>query len=104
MKTPTETTTGGEMVVLSDETGGYYLLPRDVVERGRVPEEGRAALERALAGEDVSGFSTVIEERVALLAASTTRPLGGLTVRGFVIYGQPPATTGGATTGIVVNW
>ena len=49
-------------LVLKNEAGDYFLIPQDVVERGRVPAEHRAELEQAIAaaqgsadGDDVQG-------------------------------------------------
>jgi len=94
------TETADAMLILSDQAGNYYLLPRETVERARVPEEQNAAIERALAREDVAGFGVIMEERPAPL---TVGVLSGLAVRGFVIYGQPSASDGGAAKGMVVD-
>ena len=77
------------MLVLRDQAGHYYLLPRATVERARVPDERRAAIERVLAGEDVAGFGVIMEERPAALATAGAGLLGGLTVRGIIIDWQP---------------
>ena len=47
---------GNEMLVLTDENGNTYAIPREVVERHRVTADRKAAMEREL-GEDVSGYS-----------------------------------------------
>src|SRR5829696_8196235 len=76
------------MLVLCDQAGHYYLLPRQAVERARVPDERRAAIERVLTGEDVVGFGALIEERPARLATAGAGLLSGLTVRGIIIDWQ----------------
>jgi hypothetical protein len=43
-------------MLLRDMEGNYYVLPLDVIERARVPEERKAALEAALGGGDVAGY------------------------------------------------
>ncbi len=43
-------------MVLRDMEGNYYLLPLDVVERARVPDELKADLETAIGGSDVVGY------------------------------------------------
>ena len=45
-----------EILVLRDQAGQYYLLPRTALDAARVPAEQAPALERALAGDDTGGF------------------------------------------------
>jgi len=62
----TTTTTDAESgtLVFKDQAGDYYLLPLTMLQRGRVPEEAKAALEEQLAampagataGEEVQGY------------------------------------------------
>jgi len=44
-------------MVLRDAQGNYYVLPLDVVERGRVPAERQAELEAAIGSGEVSGYA-----------------------------------------------
>src|SRR5947209_8780632 len=44
-----------EMIILQDEGGTYYLIPRDLLEQGRADPEQAAQVDEALAG-DTSGF------------------------------------------------
>jgi hypothetical protein len=44
-------------LVLRDGAGDYYLVPRETLERGRVPAEQRAEVEEWLAESEVSGYS-----------------------------------------------
>lgn len=44
-----------EMLVLADEDGNYYAIPRETVERYRLSGEQKAKLEELL-GDDVSGY------------------------------------------------
>ena len=46
-----------ELVVLMDQERNYYLVPRQVIEQARVPEEQRAAVEQEL-GDDATGFAS----------------------------------------------
>ena len=46
-----------EMLIFADGKGDYYQVPRSVLEQGRVPEDQKAQLERALNQEDTSGFA-----------------------------------------------
>jgi hypothetical protein len=52
-------------LILKDQTGDYFLVPREVMERHRVPAEQKAEIEQALAGatairgdgaDDTEGF------------------------------------------------
>ena len=46
------------VLVFKDRAGEYYLLPQETLERGRVPAEDRADVERLAsetAGDDVAG-------------------------------------------------
>ncbi len=45
-----------EVLVLTDEAGNLYAIPRDVVEQHRLTGEQKAQFESQL-GEDVSGYS-----------------------------------------------
>jgi hypothetical protein len=52
-----------EVIVLTDEHEGYYLLTREALEQARIPADRQEELKRALAtGDDgdVSGFITPI--------------------------------------------
>jgi hypothetical protein len=46
------------VLIFKDSAGEYYLLPRDLLEQGRVPEAHKAEVERLLveADGDVSGY------------------------------------------------
>jgi hypothetical protein len=49
-----------EVLVLADQAGNYYVLPRSLVDKwGRVPEEQKADIEQLL-GSDGAGFSTAL--------------------------------------------
>ncbi|MGD9890726.1 MAG: hypothetical protein AB7R89_09030 [Dehalococcoidia bacterium] len=43
-------------MIIRDDNGIFYLIPGDVVEQYRVPEEQQAELEAALADDEVSGY------------------------------------------------
>jgi hypothetical protein len=43
-------------LVLEDEAGNYFILPQEILERGRVPEEHEAEVRRLIADSDVSGY------------------------------------------------
>ena len=80
-------------MVLRDMEGNYYLLPLDLVERARVPEEQKADLEAAMGGGDVVGYdmagaigggivgidgSFVVDEQVEPWPVVPESPGGGL--------------------------
>ncbi len=45
-----------EFLILSDENGNYFAIPRETVEKYKASGEQRDQIEQAL-GEDVSGYS-----------------------------------------------
>jgi hypothetical protein len=45
-----------DVFVFVDQAGAYYMLPRDVFERGRVTDGQLAAVEDLLTGGDAAGF------------------------------------------------
>lgn len=45
-----------DMFVFVDRAGAYYVLPRDMFERGRVADGQHAAVEDLLTGGDAAGF------------------------------------------------
>ena len=51
-------TTDGEALVLADTDGNLYVLPRELVELTRVPDENKSAVEAHL-GSDTTGFQTI---------------------------------------------
>ncbi len=54
--TNTETST----LVFKDQTGAYFVLPQEALERGRVPAERTAEIERLVAAQpDVQGHNIV---------------------------------------------
>ena len=50
------TATSTRALVIRDTEGEYYVIPLSAIERGRVAEEDKAALESALADE-TSGYT-----------------------------------------------
>jgi len=56
------TTTQDSMLVFKDRAGDYFAIPRETVERGRIPAEHAAEIERVLAGatadapDDAEGY------------------------------------------------
>ena len=52
------TTTQDNILVLKDQAVDYFLLPQELLERGRVPAEYTAAVERLVAeSEDTHGHA-----------------------------------------------
>jgi hypothetical protein len=62
MTEQTEVTGQTEFVALRDAGGNYYLLTRDLIESGRVPDNDKAELDEILSG-DASGFAFDIGSR-----------------------------------------
>jgi hypothetical protein len=56
LKMSSESRGSSEVVVLADQNGQYFIIPRDVIEQGRVPHERASDVERLLRGEEVQGF------------------------------------------------
>ena len=50
-------TNNDEFLVLTDEEGNYYAIPRDLVERHRMSGEDRTRVNELLGEDDVEGFS-----------------------------------------------
>jgi hypothetical protein len=62
------TTTRDTTLVFKDQAGDYFLLPQEALERGRVPAEHKAEVERQLAdanADDVSGHLVFLMGMVA---------------------------------------
>ena len=81
-------------LVLSDEAGNYYLLSREVLERARVSEEQKAALQRQL-GADVKGYFTPVP-----IPEGATFLTGQLQLLGFVAQVQHLGIEGGGGIGL----
>ena len=56
------TTTTSSTLVLKNQAGDYFLLPQEVLERGRVPDERKAEVEQQVAGAEV--FALIDREDV----------------------------------------
>jgi hypothetical protein len=56
------TTTQDSMLVFKDQAGDYFAIPRETLERGRIPATHTAEIERVLAGatsavsDDAEGY------------------------------------------------
>jgi hypothetical protein len=87
------------VLVVRDGAGDYFLLPTDVLERGRVPEARKAEVAQLLDEPDVSGYyARQLHEVVTTVFWATE--LGAMTV-GKVLagmafeaaYGSPESPT-----------
>lgn len=93
--------TNGQHAVLlvKDDAGDYFLLPREVLERGRVPEERTAEIEQLLDETDVSGYSaralyevvTTVFWAAELGANTVGKVLAGMAFE--AAYGSPDSPT-----------
>jgi hypothetical protein len=59
-------------LVLSDQEGNYYVLPREVIERGRVKDENKAKVQELVG--DTSGYDI---------------SLGGYSPAGWIVVQRP---------------
>ena len=51
------TSTETDVLVFQDQVGNYFVVPRETLEQGRVPEEHKAEVEQLIAEqEDVQGY------------------------------------------------
>ena len=64
-----QNTRNDEFLLLTDEEGNYFAIPRGTVEQYRAEGEQKERIEKAL-GEDVSGFS-MYQQHINELRAST---------------------------------
>jgi hypothetical protein len=48
----------GDALVLVDSSGSYYVLPKEVIEQARVPDEAKDLVEAQMGDDDTSGFAT----------------------------------------------
>ncbi len=67
-----------EVLMLADEDGNYYEIPREVVEQHKVSEERKAEIEAATRDE-VSGYSYdtyFIKEQIAAYRQADMQELG----------------------------
>jgi len=73
-------------LVLKDAAGDYFLVPQEMLERGRVPAEHNAEVEQLLTGaggDDVQGFADALNIAGWLLfewAVGMIGPAGGVTI------------------------
>jgi hypothetical protein len=74
----------GNMLVLKDAVGNYFLVSQETLEQGRVPEEHRAQVERLVAeastgeageGDDTQGYASDQPASVNFRLGAVT-PLG----------------------------
>jgi hypothetical protein len=63
-----------DTLIVGDAAGDYFLVPRAVLEQGRVPEERRAEIERLLADADTAGYFIGVFGAMYRALASTAQP------------------------------
>ena len=66
-------------LVLADHEQNYYMVPIEIVERGRVPAARKAEIEAALREQEVTGYNPI------LVGAGFGICVGGLVVSGAMI-------------------
>lgn len=85
-----------DTLVITDQSGGYFVLAQETLERGRIPAEHAAELEHLIAeagGEDVQGHSYRI-----LLSPTLVRLLDDLSRAVAPLAAPIPAWPEGTTT------
>jgi hypothetical protein len=98
--TSEQTTTTTPVLVFKDGAGDYFLVPQDVLERGRGPDERTAELEQIIAaqggaaGDDTGGY---IAPLILAAAFSTGFALGF----GFGPLPDVPGVTTGTLKGTI---
>jgi hypothetical protein len=61
MTDKTAQSTMAHALVIKDQAGDYFLLPKELIERSRVPDEHKAEIERlASESEEVTGYFTAL--------------------------------------------
>ena len=84
------TTASKDLLVLKSEAGEYFVLPQELLERGRVPAEHTADAERAFASaqaEDVEGHLNFPKIEFEYRFVGTL--VGGGTAIGAMFYNLP---------------
>ena len=84
------TTSSQQLLVLRDGDGNFYLISDDVIQKSRVPEDKKQAVEQALRGsEDVAGFvvDTNIFEQTLANVPQTKIQSGTNVVAGALVGG-----------------
>ena len=66
-----------EILILRDEQGRYYLLPRPALEQARADEAQQAELAAALDDQDTAGFTTLGMSTLTPVAQFMAAPAPG---------------------------
>lgn len=75
-------TTPKDMLVLKNGAGEYFVLPQELLERGRVPAEHTAEAERVLAAaeaDDVAGHLSINFTKIEFRSVFVGTLVGGTT-------------------------
>ena len=95
------TTTPKDMLLLKDEAGDYYVLPQELLERGRVPAEQTAEAERAFAAAeavDVAGHLSLNFAKIKFEYRFVGTLVGGSSAIGAMVSNFAPGADVGGTT------
>jgi hypothetical protein len=85
----------GYSLVVTDRQGNYYLIPTESFERGRVPEERRAEIERAMQEHEVIGYNPLlIGAAVGAVVTAGAFTAGPVVGGGQVAVGVAVASSG----------
>jgi len=81
-----------DRVVLTDDEGNYYVLPREVLERFKVTGPDKIRVRQALDGGDTTGFAFEIISPNQTFPDQEPPAFGSrLKLAGILRYGQRPA-------------
>ena len=95
------TTTPKDMLLLKDEAGDYYVLPQELLKRGRVPAEQTAEAERAFAAaeaDDVAGHLSLNFPKIKFEYRFVGTLVGGSPAIGAMVSNFAPGADVGGTT------
>jgi hypothetical protein len=92
------TTESTDVLVLSDSRGNYYLVPRTVLDRARVPDAHKGEVERLLQSEEVKGYLSAETSRGIIL---TPLDFNSLNFVGAFPFNPTPEST--VTLGLAQN-
>jgi hypothetical protein len=81
-------------LVVKDAAGNLFLVPHEMLEQGRVPEEQRAEIERLIGDADTSGFFASVFGAMYRAFASTATPDGKVSMQDILIskYSDSPSS------------
>jgi len=84
----------GQVVVLRDGEGNYYLIGQDALQAAKVPSDKKQVLQQALQQEDTAGFFLDANfQRNFVVANQSNQASGANIMGGFLVAGNSQALT-----------